>query len=94
VTYRNLVILVARSSGLTSQIAREVVNLVFAHLSNGIIAAKGRAGRTKIPGFGTFNIRRRKARSVRNPKTNEPMWLASSKTVGFRAAKRLKERIP
>ena len=42
------------------------------------------------PGFGTWSIRTRKARKIRNPQTNEIMKLKATKTIGFRPAKELK----
>jgi len=43
-----------------------------------------------LPGFGTFTVRSRKARTGRNPKTNEPLKIKASKTVGFKPAPTLK----
>jgi DNA-binding protein HU-beta len=46
--------------------------------------------RFSYPGFGTWSMRSRKARKIRNPQTNEIMKLKASKTIGFRPAKELK----
>ncbi|HEY0883049.1 MAG TPA: HU family DNA-binding protein, partial [Archangium sp.] len=45
------------------------------------------------PGFGTWSIRTRKARKIRNPQTNEIMKLKATKTIGFRPAKELKDTL-
>lgn len=47
----------------------------------------------QLVGFGTFNVRKRKARDGRNPQTGEPIKIAASKTVGFRAGQNLKTTI-
>lgn len=44
-----------------------------------------------IVGFGTFTKRARKARTVRNPATGEPMHVDASTTVGFKPSQNLKQ---
>ena len=44
-----------------------------------------------IPGFGTFSVRRRRARAGFNPRTNAPMTIPAARTVGFRPAPELKK---
>ena len=46
-----------------------------------------------IQGFGNFRISRRAARMGRNPKTGEPLQIAASTGVGFRAGKALKDAL-
>jgi DNA-binding protein HU-beta len=46
-----------------------------------------------IVGFGTFRVTRRAARVGRNPKTGEPIQIAASVGVGFRAGKALKDSL-
>ncbi|HVG93322.1 MAG TPA: HU family DNA-binding protein [Planctomycetota bacterium] len=50
-------------------------------------------GEVAILGFGTFRVSRRAARLGRNPKTGEPLQIAASKTVAFRAGKALKDAL-
>lgn len=54
--------------------------------------AKGvkKDGKVQLIGFGTFEVKTRAARKGRNPKTGEPMDIAESKTVGFKASSVLK----
>ena len=47
-------------------------------------------GRFSYPGFGTFTVRERKARTGRNPRTGEAIKIPKSKTVAFKAAPGLK----
>ena len=47
-------------------------------------------GEVQIVGFGTFEVKHRKARMGRNPQTKEPIPIAASRTVGFRPGTGLK----
>ncbi|MBL8856893.1 MAG: HU family DNA-binding protein [Planctomycetes bacterium] len=44
-----------------------------------------------LTGFGTFELKSRKARVGRNPHTGEPISIAAGRRVGFRVGKALKE---
>ncbi len=46
-----------------------------------------------VPGFGTFTVRRRRARAGYNPRTNIAMTIPAARTVGFRPAPQLKKGI-
>jgi DNA-binding protein HU-beta len=50
-------------------------------------------GIVQITGFGTFRVRARNPRMGRNPRTGEPVQLAGSKTVGFKAGATLKDAV-
>ena len=49
--------------------------------------------KVQLVGFGTFEVKERKARTGRNPQTGEPMKIAASKTVSFRPGKTLKDAV-
>lgn len=88
-TKAELVEAVASQSKLTKKNASEILEVVF----NNIGKAVKRETRFSYPGFGTWSLRSRKARNVRNPQTNEIMKLKASKTIGFRPAKELKQTL-
>ena len=44
-----------------------------------------------LPGFGSFQLRARAARKGRNPQTGEEIDIKASNSVGFTAAKALKD---
>jgi len=44
----------------------------------------------QLVGFGTFQVKHRKARTGRNPQTGAPIAIAASKTVGFKPGAQLK----
>ncbi|MEY2981412.1 MAG: hypothetical protein RL562_1639 [Planctomycetota bacterium] len=50
-------------------------------------------GTVQLVGFGTFQVKERAARMGRNPRTNEPMEIAASKSVGFKPGAKLKDEI-
>jgi DNA-binding protein HU-beta len=62
-----------------------MVERVTGHLKQG--------DRIRINGLGTLEVRKREARTGRNPATGETLQIAASKKVAFRPAKELKEAI-
>ena len=46
-----------------------------------------------LVGFGTFSVRKRNARTGRNPRTGEEIKIKASKVPGFKAGKALKDAI-
>lgn len=46
-----------------------------------------------LSGFGTFEVKARKARQGRNPQTGEPIEIAAGRRVGFRVGKALKDSV-
>ena len=90
-TKQDLVNLIAAGNnwGLSKKATEEVVDAVFDSIRKAI--KKDR--RFRYPGFGTFEIRSRKARTGRNPRTGDTIKIKASKTVGFRPAKSLKTKI-
>jgi DNA-binding protein HU-beta len=46
-----------------------------------------------LVGFGTFEVRKRKARTGRNPKTKEVIKIKASKAPAFKAGKALKDAV-
>jgi DNA-binding protein HU-beta len=47
----------------------------------------------QLVGFGTFNVKKRKARKGRNPQTKEEIRIPASKTVSFKVGKTLKDSV-
>ena len=88
-TKADLVEAVATQSRMTKKAAAQVLEVVFANIGKAV----KKDARFSYPGFGTWSIRTRKARKIRNPQTNEMMQLKASKTVGFRPAKELKQTL-
>lgn len=74
---------------LTKKQVTSVVESVFSTMTVAIKKKK----KFSYPGFGSFEVRQRKARMGRNPQTGETMKIKASKTVGFKPAKALKDTL-
>jgi DNA-binding protein HU-beta len=73
--------------------AQRCVDALFDTPGGIISRALQRHDKVQITGFGTFETRRRKARSGRNPRTGAPIRIAASTTATFRAGKGLKDSL-
>jgi integration host factor subunit alpha len=59
-----------------------------------LIAEALEQGRTvKLSGFGVFQVRAKRARMGRNPKTGEPAAIEPRRVIGFRASQVMKARV-
>ena len=58
-----------------------------------IAQAVHRTGKIRWDGFGTWEVRARPARKGRNPLTGEPIKIKASKSVLFKPAQALRERL-
>lgn len=88
-----LVDALSTKTGMTKADAGEAVDALF-DTDGGVIAGALRKGnRVQITGFGTFETKKRKARTGRNPRTGETIKIAATKTPGFRAGKGLKDAV-
>jgi len=84
----DLILQVAKMTSLSQRQARDVVDATFE-----TIKKNTKKGTVQLAGFGTFAISRRKARMGRNPRTGEPMKIAPSKSVRFKAGKEYKSML-
>jgi len=85
---------VAEACGLSRKDAYQVLDALFAtDPRRGVIANALEAGeKVQITGFGTFQLRERKARSGRNPRTGETIEIPASRVPAFSAGRSLKDR--
>ena len=84
-----LIAAVAQKSDLTKKDAEKAVKAVFEAISDSLT----QGDKVQIIGFGTFEVRQRKAREGRNPRNNEPIRIEASKTPAFKAGKQLKDLV-
>ncbi|MBS3887042.1 MAG: HU family DNA-binding protein [Dethiobacter sp.] len=84
-----LISVVAEKAGLTKKDTEKVVNEVF----EGISAALAQGDKVQIIGFGTFDVRERKAREGRNPATGDAITIPAVKVPVFKAGKALKDNV-
>ena len=74
-------------------ISKKQANQAFESLVEVIVMHLERGERVQVPGLGSFSRSERKARTGRNPKTREPIEIAASKNVRFKAGKDLKDSL-
>ncbi len=75
--------------GLNKNEARELVELFFEELVASLAVGK----QVKLSGFGNFDLRDKKERPGRNPKTGEKIPITARRVVTFRAGQKLKARV-
>ncbi|MCF6157665.1 MAG: HU family DNA-binding protein [wastewater metagenome] len=80
---------VAKELGTPAKQAENAVNAVISSIQKGLKKDK----RVQLIGFGSFEVRTRKARKGRNPQTGEPIKIKASKTVAFKVGKKIKDSI-
>ncbi len=84
-----LVAAVAKKAKITKVDAGNAVNATIESISNTL--KKG--DKVTLIGFGTFEVRKRAARTGRNPRTGEPLKIKASKVPAFKAGKTLKDTV-
>ena len=78
-----------KQPGLTKKAGMEIVDAIFDSLQQTIKKEE----KFTYPGFGTFTVRHRKARSGTDPRTKATIQIPASKTVGFKPAKSFKDSL-
>lgn len=86
----DIINLVAEKTGLSKAAASDALDAVVGAIETGIADA-GAGDAVRVPGLGSFTVRERAARMGRNPQTGAAIQIAASRSVGFKAAKNLKE---
>ena len=86
----DLIAAVAEKTGFTKKDAEAAVNATMTSIEETLI----KGDRVQLIGFGTFEVRQRKARTGRNPrKPGETIEIAASKAPVFKAGKALKDAV-
>ncbi len=84
-----LVDIVAKDAATTKKDAENVINKAM----ETIVKAVAQGEKVTLVGFGTFEARQRKARTGRNPKTNQPLHIPAKRVPGFRVGKEFSEAV-
>ncbi len=84
-----LVEMVAAKSGMTKKDSDNALAAVL----DGIADALAKGEKVQLVGFGTFEVRERKAREGRNPSTGEAIKIAAQKVPAFKPGKALKDQV-
>ncbi len=80
---------VAAKTGLSKKDAGAALEAIL----DGITGALKKGEKVTLVGFGTFVVRRRKAREGRNPQTGEKIKIPARKVPAFTAGKELKAQV-
>ena len=79
----------AGRTGMSKAAAKDAVHGVF----EAVAEALARDEYLRIAGYGTFGIRSRPARTVRNPMTGESLNIAASTTPTFKTGEPLRDAV-
>ena len=74
---------------MTRQQARQFVERFFDELSKNLISGH----QVKLSGFGNFDIKDKKRRPGRNPKTGELVYVSARRVVTFKAGQKLRRSV-
>ena len=75
--------------GLSKRDAKDMVEIFFEQIRETLESGE----QVKLSGFGNFDIRQKKERPGRNPKTGEDIPISARKVVTFRPGQKLKSRV-
>jgi DNA-binding protein HU-beta len=89
VTLKHLAAALAEQHELSKKQAEEILTGLVGRIADHLKAGD----RLRLVGLGVLEVRKRAARTGRNPATGEPIEIKASKKVAFRPAKELKEAV-
>jgi len=75
--------------GLNKREAKEVIDMFFEEI-RGVLE---RGEQVKLSGFGNFDLRNKKERPGRNPKTGEEIPITARRVVTFKPGQKLRVRV-
>ena len=86
---KELIDAISKAADLTKKDAENALHAVMSSISD--LLAKGDS--IVLPGFASISVKKRAARTGRNPSTGAPLNIAASNIVSFKAGSKLKEAI-
>jgi integration host factor subunit alpha len=88
-TKADLVEIIFEKVGLSKKEAQDIVEIIFDTIKQAFVEGES----VKIPGFGTFNVRKKAARRGRNPQTGEELVISPRRVLTFKSSNQLKDSI-
>ena len=88
-TKAELIEFIAENADLTKADAGRALDAVIEGVTEGLKKKK----KVTLVGFGTFNAKRREARTGRNPQTGAAVKIAARVVPGFKAGSKLKDAL-
>jgi nucleoid DNA-binding protein len=89
VTKKEIVKKISEDANLTQLKTKEIVQMTF----DAIIDTLVTEGRIELRNFGVFEVKTRKPRRARNPRTNEPVEVEAKNVVTFQPGKIMEEKV-
>jgi len=89
VTKKEIVKQISDRIGLTQLKTKEIVQLTFDAIVDTLLEEK----RIELRNFGVFEVKQRKARKARNPRTGDPVQVPPKNVVTFKPGKEMEERV-
>ena len=84
-----LIAAAAEISGISKKDTEAVINATIESIASALKADE----KVQLVGFGSFEVKKRAARTGRNPKTKETIEIPASKVPAFKAGKALKDAV-
>ena len=84
-----LIAAVAENAGMSKKDGEKAVNAVLDAITGALVAGD----KVQLVGFGSFETKKREARTGRNPRTKETIQIPAAKLPAFKAAKALKDAV-
>jgi len=88
-TKKDMAKTIAEAAGVTQAQAQDILRRVF----NGIIETLVEKGRIELRNFGVFEVRKRKPRQARNPRTGEKVSVPARAVVTFKPGREMEEKV-
>jgi len=89
VTKKEIVRTISEEIGLTQLQTKEIVQKTF----DAIVETLVKDRRIELRNFGVFEVKRRKPRKARNPRTSEAVFVPEKFVVTFKPGKEMEERV-
>ncbi len=88
-TKKEIVKKIADRAKLTQLMTKQIVQWTFDAIIETLLTEK----RIELRNFGVFEVKRRKARKARNPRTDEQVFVAPKNVVTFQPGKEMEEQV-
>lgn len=88
-TKKELAHTIAGETNLTNMLVMDIIQRVF----DGIIDMLKKEGRIELRNFGDFEVKQRKPRKARNPRTGEKVMVPAKKVVTFKPGLEMEEKV-
>ena len=79
----------ADKTNLSKKNAEKALNAFVDSISGALV----KGDKVQLIGFGTFDVKKRPARTARNPRTGEEIQIEASMTAAFKVGKALKDSL-